>query len=415
PRLLRTIDGVEDLDAYRADGGYRALARTDALLSEVSASGLRGRGGAGFPAAIKQSGVRAAARAGSPTVAVANGEEGEPASVKDRWLMRRRPHLVLDGLRLAAAVAGARRAVVYLSDTESARSVDRALTELDSAGLVEVPIELVVVDPGYVAGEETAAVRAISGGPARPTDKPPRPFECGVDGLPTLVSNVETLANLPWIHANGGAAFRAAGTEGSPGTFLATVTGGGREPGLYEVAHGTPVRTLLDLHGVPASAVRGAMAGGYFSGLTGPRILDATLDHESLGALGGGLGCGAIALLTEECPVAVAAAVLAYFDRENAGQCGSCFNGTAAMAAAATALYEQRARAGAVADLRRWSTVLRGRGACGTLDAATGTAAGLLAEFPGRVAAHLAGRCAECADPAPLPVRPFAAETAVLA
>src|SRR5690606_17859707 len=208
PRLLRTIDGVEDLDAYRADGGYRALARTDALLSEVSASGLRGRGGAGFPAAIKLSGVRAAARAGSPTVAVANGEEGEPASVKDRWLMRRRPHLVLDGLRLAAAVAGARRAVVYLSDTESARSVDRALTELDSAGLVEVPIELAVVDPGYVAGEETAAVRAISGGPARPTDKPPRPFECGVDGLPTLVSNVETLANLPWIHANGGAAFR---------------------------------------------------------------------------------------------------------------------------------------------------------------------------------------------------------------
>ncbi|WP_040800931.1 NADH-ubiquinone oxidoreductase-F iron-sulfur binding region domain-containing protein [Nocardia higoensis] len=413
PRLLREIDGVEDLAAYRGDGGYRALDSTEALLGEVTTSGLRGRGGAGFPIAVKLSGVRAAALRGSRTVAVANGEEGEPASIKDKWLMRHRPHLVLDGLRLAAAVVGAHRAIVYLSDPESARSVDRALSELDAAGVTDVPIDLVVVEPGYVAGEETAAVRAIDGGPAKPSDKPPRPFERGVAGLPTLVSNVETLAHLPFVHAHGGGAFRAVGTSASPGTFLATVTGGERAPGLYELAHGTPVRTLLDLHGVRAARVRGALMGGYFSGLAGAQILEATLDHESLRALGSGLGCGAVALLTEECPVAVAAAVLAYFDRENAGQCGSCFNGTAAMAAAATALHEHRATEADIANLGRWSTVLRGRGACATLDAAANVAASLLAVFPDRVDTHLTGRCTDCAEPAPLPVRPFRAETTV--
>ncbi|WP_067855272.1 NADH-ubiquinone oxidoreductase-F iron-sulfur binding region domain-containing protein [Nocardia shimofusensis] len=415
PRLLRDIDDVEDLARYRAEGGYRVVGATAELLDQISTSGLRGRGGAGFPLAVKLSGVRAAALRGSRTVAVANGEEGEPASIKDKWLMRHRPHLVLDGLRLAAAVVGAHRAVVYLSDGESARAVDHALTELDAAAITEVPIELVVVEPGYVAGEETAAVRAVNGGPAKPTDKPPRPFESGVDGLPTLINNVETLAHLPFIQAHGGEAFRAVGTPGSPGTFLATVTGGGRGPGLYELAHGTPFATLLDLHGVPASEVRGALMGGYFSGLLGEPILDATLDHESLRALGSALGCGAVALLTDECPVTIAAAVLAYFDRENAGQCGSCFNGTAAMAAAATALHEHRATDTDLANLHRWSTVLRGRGACATLDAAANIAESLLTAFPAEVRAHLTGRCPTCADPAPLPLRPFHAETAVLA
>lgn len=415
PRLLRDIDGVEDLAAYRAEGGYRALDSTEVLLEEVGTAGLRGRGGAGFPISVKLSGVRAAALRGSRTVAVANGEEGEPASIKDKWLMRHRPHLVLDGLRLAAAVVGAHRAVVYLSDAESARSVDAALSELDAAAIIDVPIELVVVEPGYVAGEETAAVRAVDDGPAKPTDKPPRPFESGVDGLPTLINNVETLAHLPFVHAHGGEAFRSVGTPDSPGTFLATVTGGGRGPGLYELAHGTPFAALLDLHGVPASDVRGALMGGYFSGLVAGPILGATLDHESLRALGSALGCGAVALLTDECPVAIAAAVLAYFDRENAGQCGSCFNGTAAMAAAATALHEHRATETDLANLRRWSTVLRGRGACGTLDAAANIAASLLTAFPAEVSTHLTGRCPACADPGPLPLRPFHAETTVLA
>ncbi|WP_459545500.1 NADH-ubiquinone oxidoreductase-F iron-sulfur binding region domain-containing protein [Nocardia sp. X0981] len=421
PRLLRTGGGVESADEYRASGGYRALGPVQALTEAVEHSGLRGRGGAAFPFAVKVRGVRAGGRAGAgapagwtETVVVANGEEGEPASFKDRWLLRNRPHLVLDGMRLAAALVGARRGYVYVSDPESARSAEAALAELGGALPGGPEVTVVRVAAGYVAGEETAAVRAINGGPAVPTDKPPRPFEAGVAGLPTLVSNVETLANLPFLDRWGTDAFRATGTPLSPGTFLATVTAAGRPPVLYELPHGLPFADLLALHGTAETELRGALIGGYFTGLLGRGVLELTLDHESLRQAGAGLGCGAIALLTTECPVAVAAAVLNYFDRENAGQCGSCFNGTAAMAAAVTALAEGRAGADDLRRVRRWSTVLRGRGACGTLDAACDTAAGLLDRFPREVAAHLGKPCPECAA-GPAPGRaPYRVETEAL-
>ena len=217
PRLLGEQPQTrEDLAAYRARGGYRPLAGADELLSEVESSGLVGRGGAAFPLAVKLRTVRDNGSRAGGTVAVANGEEGEPASIKDRWLLRNRPHLVLDGLRLAAVIVAADSAYVYVSDPESARSVEAALAELGSE-LHGITVDLLTVQPGYVAGEETAAVRAINGGPAKPTDKPPRPFEAGVAERPTLVSNVETLANLPFLQSEGSAAFRSQGTAGVAG------------------------------------------------------------------------------------------------------------------------------------------------------------------------------------------------------
>lgn len=412
PRLLSEQAGREDLAAYRQAGGYHPMTDTDALLSEVEASGLVGRGGAAFPLGVKLRTVRENGRSMADTggpVVVANGEEGEPASIKDRWLLRNRPHLVLDGLRLAATIVAADRAYIYVSDAESAQSVETALGELGASAL-GVPITMLTVPAGYVAGEETAAVRAINGGPAKPTDKPPRPFEAGVDDRPTLVSNVETLANLPYLQRHGSAAFRAQGTPLSPGTFLATITGAGRSPVLYELPHGLPFTELLALHGVPADQVRGALMGGYFAGLLNRSVLETTLDHETMRRVGSGLGCGAISVITDDCPVAVAASVLAYFDRENAGQCGSCFNGTAAMAAAAGALRDGAATPEDVERLRRWSVVLRGRGACATLDAATNVAASLLDQFPDEVGAHVDGACPDCARGAFHAERPYEAE-----
>ncbi|MDT7761966.1 MAG: hypothetical protein QOC63_1386, partial [Mycobacterium sp.] len=332
PRLLRLGDeSSEDLATYRKQGGYQPLDDVDRLLAEVDLSGLLGRGGAAFPLAIKVRTVLDNGRRRGGAVVVANGEEGEPASIKDRWLLRQRPHLVLDGLRLAARMVDAVRAYVYVSDRLAAESVKTALAEVDPTVLDGLAISVVTVESSYVAGEETAAVRVLNGGPAKPTDKPPRPFEEGVAGLPTLVSNVETLANLPFLHRDGEEAFRAHGTWTSPGTFLATITGAGRPPALYEIPHGVAFSELLRVHGVPTDQVNGVLMGGYFAGLVNRDILDATLDHESLRGLNSGLGCGAIAILTDDCPVAVAASVMAYYDRENAGQCGSCFNGTAAM------------------------------------------------------------------------------------
>lgn len=389
-RLLRTTGGRETLAQYRDSGGYRPLSDPQVLLADIDAAGVLGRGGAAFPMAVKLTTVRRAALRGQDTVLVANGEEGEPASVKDRWLLRNRPHLVLDGLRLAAQIVGARHGHVYVSDPASSDAVHAALAELDGE-LDGVTVGVRTVAPAYVAGEESAAVRAINGGPAKPTDKPPRVFEEGVGGLPTAVCNVETLANLPFVHRHGAAAYREVGTEDSPGTYLATVTGGGRAPGLYELPLGVPAADLFVRHGIDTDQVRGALMGGYFAGMLDRRVLDATLDHASLQALGSGLGCGAISVITDECPVAVGAAVLAYYDRENADQCGSCFNGTAAMAAAAAALRDGVADTDDVARLRRWSTVLRGRGACATLDAACNIAASMLTMFDDDIALLLVG------------------------
>jgi NADH:ubiquinone oxidoreductase subunit F (NADH-binding) len=394
PRLLREQPGREDYAAYRDSGGYQALGSADDLLAEVERSGLLGRGGAAFPLAVKLRAVRDnGRRRGVGTVVIANGEEGEPASAKDRWLLRHRPHLVLDGLRLAAAIVDAERAYAYVSDPDAARSVETALTEFRSFG---VPVDVWTVEPGYVAGEETAAVRALNGGPVKPTDKPPRPFQQGVRGRPTLVSNVETLANLPYLQRHGSAEFRAQGTSMSPGTFLLTLTGAGRPPGLYELPLGLAFTEALALHGVSVEQVRGVLMGGYFAGMLNRGVLDATLDYETLRGLGSGLGAGAISVLTDDCPVAVAASVLAYFDRENAGQCGSCFNGTAAMAAVAGALRDGAATDEDLKRLRRWSVMLRGRGACATLDAATNMAASLLDQFPHAVEHHLENACQLC-------------------
>jgi NADH:ubiquinone oxidoreductase subunit F (NADH-binding) len=231
----------------------------------------------------------------------------------------------------------------------------------------------------------------------------------GVGERPTLISNVETLANLPYLQRHGAKAFRTQGTVMSPGTFLATITGANRPPVLYELPHGLPFTELLALHGVSSEQLQGVLMGGYFAGLLNRSVLDTRLDHETMRGIGSGLGCGAISLITDDCPVAVAASVLAYFDRENAGQCGSCFNGTAAMAAAAGALLDSAATREDLDRLRRWSVVLRGRGACGTLDAATNVAATLLDQFPDEVDRHLDGTCADCGHGVSRADRPYEA------
>ncbi|WP_420843103.1 NADH-ubiquinone oxidoreductase-F iron-sulfur binding region domain-containing protein [Cryptosporangium phraense] len=379
---LTTRTRIEPGRLLSADAAVpEALPEREALLDLVDESGLLGRGGAAFPLGVKLRSVRAGKR--TPVV-IANGEEGEPMSIKDRWLLRHRPHLVLEGLRLAAHAVGADASYVYVSDAGAAVAVRTA---------ADAGVDVVEVAPTYVAGEETAAVRAVNGGPARPSDKPPRPYEEGVGGRPTLVSNVETLAQLAYLVRHGAPAFRSLGTPGSPGTFLATVSGAGRAA-LYELPHGLPFGALLERHGVDPDLVRGALLGGYFAGLINRRVLDLTLDHETARRFDTGLGCGAIAVLTGvDCPVAVAASVMAYFDRENAGQCGSCFNGTAAMSAVTAALRDGVAEQTDVDRLTRWSVVLRGRGACGTLDGATNVAASLLREFPSEVAEHLRGGC----------------------
>lgn len=369
--------GPLDPEAAPAVRGYRG----EDLLRAIEAAGLRGRGGAAFPTVRK---LRAVAGGPAPRYVVANGEEGEPASVKDRWLLRNRPHLVLDGLLRAAEAVGADAAYAYVSDPAATVAVERALAEL---GETPVPVIVHQVAPGYVAGEETAVVRAIDGGPAKPLDKPPRPYEQGVGGRPTAVCNVETLARVALVAA------------GHPAdAFLLTVSGTDIRPGLFEVPYGVTLGTALDALTGAGLDARGYLMGGFFAGLAGPAIRDVPLDPDALRAHGSGLGCGAVVVIgADDCPVAAAADVMAYFAAENAGQCGSCIRGTAAMSDVLTDLTRGTATADRLARLEKWSGSLPGRGACGTLDGASALTATLLSGFPADVEAHLGAPCPRCA------------------
>ncbi|MFF1322058.1 NADH-ubiquinone oxidoreductase-F iron-sulfur binding region domain-containing protein [Streptomyces sp. KS_5] len=385
--------GGEGIDGYLAAGGYAPLVAPDRLLDRVAAAGLRGRGGAGFPAAVK---LRAVRDAPGPRVVVANGEEGEPGSVKDRWLLRHRPHVVLDGLRLAAAVTGAERGFVYLSDAVAERAVRGALAESSP----ELRVDVVRTEHTYVAGEESAVVRRIDGGPALPTAKPPRPFESGVGGAPTLVANVETLARVALMYS------RPDEADAVAASHLVTLSGGADGAALVEVAAGTHLKVLADLcgHG-RAGAV---LLGGMFGGLHGEGWSDLPLDHDSLKAAGGALGCGALHFLhPEDCPVAVAVEAAAYLGAQSARQCGVCLSGTGAMAKALQAVARGEADFDTVAKLHRWSQQLPGRGACGLLDAAARVVATLLDHFTDLVDAHGRSACPVCASTAPEDGRRF--------
>jgi len=383
----------EDLAAYTGRGGYQPGDEPGKLVEKAEQSGLAGRGGAAFPLGVKLRSVRDGE---GPRYVVANGEEGEPLSVKDRWLLRIRPHLVLDGLFRAAGAVGAGQAYVYLSDPDAAASVRHALAEL---GDVPLPVEVVRIEPSYVGGEETAVVRAIDGGPALPVDKPPRPFESGVGQRPTLISNVETLANLPALDVGGVDAYvEPSRDRQSPGTFLLSLSGGCLAPGLYEVPLAATLREVASQVGGFTGEPRGALMGGYFAGLIGADVLDLPLSYPATKARGTGLGCGAIWVIApDECPIAIAADLMAYFERNNARQCGPCIRGTGAMAKVLERLSRGQVTDEDLTRLAGWSESLRGRGACAYLDGSANLAASVFREFSGEVARHRDGPCPVCA------------------
>ncbi|MEV7968678.1 NADH-ubiquinone oxidoreductase-F iron-sulfur binding region domain-containing protein [Sphaerisporangium sp. NPDC088356] len=384
----------ETRDEYTSRGGYRNLSRSgtaaDRLERLAGAPGmgnLLGRGGAAFPTLVKIRAVaRGAATASAPPTVVANGAEGEPLSVKDRYLLRYRPHLVLDGLLTVAAALGATEAYVYVADTAARSAVRAALTELGDS--IATVVHVFAAQDTYVAGEETAVVRALTTGIARPTDKPPRPFQVGVRGAPTLVLNVETLA---CVALAGLPDARPAG-----GTFLATVSGAGRPPRLYELPTGLPLGELLREHLGREDSGFNVLIGGFFGGLI-PAWPDLELSHHGVRRRGGGLGCGSLHLLeAPACPVKVAADVVAYYARHNAGQCGMCMASSAGIAATLAELGRPRPGVPYAELLPRWAAQLRGRGACAVPDAIAGLLRTLLHHHPQQVTRHLAAGCPQC-------------------
>jgi len=410
PRLLAgppARHGPEQLADHLARLGPRPAAggaAGAALMAALDGSGLRGRGGAGFPTARKWRTVAANAAAAGGAVAVANGAEGEPLAAKDRVLMGLRPHLVLDGLLLAAEAVGAREAIVYLPRTfpEARAALEGAVRERRLAGVDERLVRVVAGPHRYVAGEETAVVAYLQGREARPTFVPPRLYERGVDRLPTLVQNVETLAHAALIARFGEAWYRGEGTTYSPGTVLLSLGGAVARPGVYEVAHGTPLGSAVAMAGGPTADALAVLVGGYAG-----RWLDAAdawplpVDGQAMAAAGTPLGCAAITVLPRgACPVAETANVLDFLARESARQCGPCLHGLDAINDTFRAAAEGRGRPSDLERLGRWGSEIAGRGACHHPDGAAVLLDSALHVFAAELQQHLRrGRCPACAHP----------------
>lgn len=347
---------------------------------------LRGRGGAGFPLAAKLAAVAEAAdRAGVAPYVVVNGEEGEPASVKDRVLMSLAPDLVLDGAWLAADAVGARQVILYVSDAQSRTILEQRLaTRIDRDRVTVFDAE-----SGYVSGEESAVVRAVSGGPAKPTAKPPRVFESGVCGVPTLVSNVETLAQLARLARHSDDDVRQ--------SVLLTVSSDEGTHRLIEAPIGLTLREVLTGVGMmPHRQETPVLLGGFFGRFVRGDAFDVPLEHQRLRDHGLSLGCGIVLILDRTCPVTAVAEILYYLSDENAQQCGPCFKGIPSMLAAVESIIGQDADDDQIARLHRWATTLPGRGNCGTLDAACGLVATLFNAYADLIDEHRVQPCRTC-------------------
>lgn len=375
-----------------------------ALLDLVEAAGLTGRGGAAFPVHVKW---RAVAGGRGRRVVVANGAEGEPASGKDKTLLAADPHLALDGLQLAAHAVGAERAVLYLHRNPRLVSIVRAaIDERRHAAVDRVRVELVTAPPRFIAGEESAVAARVSGGMALPRSKPPRVFERGVDGAPTLVQNVETLAHVALIARWGPQWFRAVGPPEQPGSMLFTVSGGVRAPGVTEAAVGATVRQLVDAAGGLTAPPAAVVLGGYHGTWVGwDDVVDLPLSNAVLRPRGWAVGAGVVAVLPiGVCGLVETARVVRYLATESAGQCGPCAFGLPAIADAMLAVARPGRHGRAVAAAQRWAALVERRGACHHPDGTVRFLRSALGVFADELRAHDKGRCTATADRPVLPL-----------
>jgi NADH:ubiquinone oxidoreductase subunit F (NADH-binding) len=386
PRLLPSQS--EDLRGHLDRLGsipYRGAA--DVLIPDVEASGLAGRGGAAFPVHRK---LAAVAAARGRKVAIANGAESEPASRKDEILLRAAPHLVLDGLQLAAEATGASDAYVYVH-RGAGSGIGRALAERAARGEDRLAVTISETPPRFLAGQESALVNRIGGGPAVPVFTPPRVSERGLYGRPTLVQNVETLAHLALIARYGPRWFRAAGTGAEPGSMLTTLYPAYGGCQVSEAEIGTPLRALLSVD----AEVQAWLVGGYHGcWLPVPDAVGLTLDNRSLRRFGASVGAGVLAALpSDRCGLAETARIVSYLAAESAGQCGPCLNGLPRIAAAMTELAGPRPRRQTRADVERWTRLVIGRGACRHPDGTVRFVRSALRVFEPELARHERGHC----------------------
>jgi NADH:ubiquinone oxidoreductase subunit F (NADH-binding) len=376
PRLLAgppAAAGPETLAEHLARLGRGPTGpATRGLIPVIAASGLVGRGGAGFPVGRKWQTL--AERPAGPATVLVNAAEGEPLSAKDRTLLALRPHLVIDGAMLAADAIAADRIVLYVGTAHgrARASLEDALRE---RGSLPHRVDVVGAPDTYVAGEESAAVHFVNEADARPTTTPPRVYQRGIDGNPTLVQNVESLAAAALIGRFGDGWYRETGRGATRGTALVTVSGSQRD-GIREIEIGATIGELASETGAGQGAAsrQAVLLGGYFGGwIAAEHGCELPLDPLTLRAAGTAFGCGVVAFLGDDrCGVRATSRIMNWMAGQSAAQCGPCVFGLRAIADATARVAAGRPEGDELERLRRWSGQIAGRGACRHPDGAVG-------------------------------------------
>jgi NADH-quinone oxidoreductase subunit F len=429
-----TIDSLDEYVSRRGGEGLKAARKFDpgAVIEELEASGLRGRGGAGFPTGRKWRTMVENRSSSVPTTVVVNGAEGEPGTFKDRSILRRNPYHVLEGALIAAHAVGADHVVFGLKRTFATEvtRVRAAMAEVRAAGWAEgIGLEVFEGPDEYLYGEETALLEAIDGRFPFPRIAPP--FRRGVepaavrlagrapgsglsarvemagptyetDAPPALVDNVETLANIPRIIARGAEWFRTVGPEQSPGTIVCTVTGSTRRHGVAEVIMGTPLRTVIK--GIGGGALPGrrikAVLPGVSSGVIPEDLLDAPVSYDGLAEIGSGLGSASFIVLDDTVDLtAVAAGVSRFLGVESCGQCTPCKFGGLRLAEELRSLSLSEAVEEALAPIEIHAATVNEQARCYLAHQHRAVLQSILTRFPEEFQAHLSGESA--------PVEPY--------
>lgn len=408
-RLLRhrTWPGLERLAVYRSVGGYEALRRAvtettpQEVIATVRASGLRGRGGAGFPTGVKWSLVP---QGSTDAVLVVNADESEPGAFKDHELLVANPHQVLEGAAIAAVAIGAQQVFVYCRGEfwHSSAVLRRAIDEATAAGFLgehlfgtdrSLVVTVVHGAGAYICGEETALLESLEGKRGEPRLKPPYPTQVGLFGRPTVVNNVETLANVPLILAHGAEWFRSLGTETSPGTKIYSLSGHVERPGNYEAPLGTPFGELLEQAGGVwrGRRLKAVLPSGVSAAvLPAGEVQDLALDWESVAARGSHLGSGSLIVLDDHTDMVwVTEKIVQFFEHESCGKCTPCREGTYWLR---HLLRRLRQRQAGTTDLATLDDVLRqmmGRCFCPLGESAAEVGASMLRHYRAEFERHL--------------------------
>ncbi len=400
-----------DLDEYLAHDGFVALRKAvgemepSAIVDEVIASGLRGRGGAGFPTGRKWATVRAAK--GSPKYVVCNGDEGDPGAFMDRMLLESYPYRVLEGMAIAAKAVGANEGVLYIRAEYplAVKRIREAIRRCEERNLLgdrvlgsshSLHLRIMEGAGAFVCGEETALLASIEGKRGMPRLRPPYPAESGLWGKPTNINNVETYALVPWIVKHGSAAFAALGTEKSKGSKVFALTGKVARGGLIEVPMGVTVRQIVEEigGGVPDGKLKAVQIGGPSGGCVPAELADTPVDYEALRGVGAIMGSGGMVVLDDRtCMVDIARYFLEFTQHESCGKCTMCRIGTKRLLDILERLCEGKGRQGDLEKLEDLASQVTVGSLCGLGQTAPNPVLSTLKYFRDEYEAHIKGRC----------------------